>query len=171
MSATESLGEITRVQDRVDVRFERHYPRPVETVWSALTEPARLADWMGAAHVEPRQGGRIEIMTDGPFPMRGEVRIWDPPHVLEFFWSNAHAPESVVRYELQRAGNGTRMLFSHQGIPYASSALFSPGWHTYFAALGAMLDARAVRPEPGDFRKMQAVYVDLYRLAGVALDP
>lgn len=171
MSATESLGKVTRVRDRVDVRFERHYPRPVETVWNAITEPARLADWMGAAHVEPRQGGRIEMMTDGPFPMRGEVSVWDPPHVLEFSWSNAHAQDSVVRYELQRVENGTRMLFSHQGIPYASSALFSPGWHSLFAALSAMLDEKAVGPEPGSFRKMQAVYVDRYRLEGVALDP
>jgi uncharacterized protein YndB with AHSA1/START domain len=171
MSAMESLGEITRVGERVDVRFERHYPRPVETVWSALTEPARLADWMGAAHVEPRQGGRIEIMTDGPFPMKGEVRIWDPPHVLEFSWSNAHAQDSVVRYELQRAGTGTKMLFTHQGIPYGSSALFSPGWHSYFAALGALLDENAARPEPDAFRKMQAVYVDRYGLKGVALNP
>jgi uncharacterized protein YndB with AHSA1/START domain len=171
MSAMESLGEITRVGERVDVRFERHYPRPVETVWSALTEPARLADWMGAAHVEPRQGGRIEIMTDGPFPMKGEVRIWDPPHVLEFSWSNAHAQDSVVRYELQPAGTGTKMLFTHQGIPYGSSALFSPGWHSYFATLGALLDENAARPEPDVFRKMQAVYVDRYGLQGVALNP
>lgn len=170
MPATERLGEITRVRDRVEMRFERHYPRSVETVWNALTEPTRLAEWMGAAHVEPRQGGQIEIMTDGPFPMRGEVRVWDPPHVLEFFWSNAHAPDSVVRYELQTVSGGTRMLFSHQGIPYANAALFSPGWHGYLAALGALLGKQA-GPESAGFRALQRVYIDHYRLEGVALDP
>lgn len=171
MPANQYLGEITRVADRVNTRFERHYARSVETVWSALTEPARLADWMGAAHVEPRQGGRIEIMTDGPFPMRGEVRVWDPPNVLEFFWSNAHASDSVVRYELQPVGTGTRMLFSHHGIPYARSALFAPGWHGYFAALGALLGEQATGPETESFRELQSVYVEHYRLDGAALEP
>jgi len=165
----EALGAFERRNDHIDVRFERHYPRPVETVWSALTEPARLADWMGVSHVEPRVGGRVELMIDGPHPMTGRVVTWEPPHVLEFTWSNTHAPESVVRYELAREGDGTRLVFTHKGMPYENSALMLPGWHDFLGRLGSLLEGAP--PEAGpSFRTMQAIYVEHYKLAGVRLD-
>jgi uncharacterized protein YndB with AHSA1/START domain len=156
--------------DHIDVRFERHYPRPVETVWSALTDPARLADWMGASELEPRLGGRISMMGNGPHPMTGRITVWDPPKVLEFTWSNTHAPDSVVRYELTPADGGTRLLFTHRGMPYENSALMLPGWHDLFARLGSWLDGS---PPDGDmnFRTMQSTYIDHYKLSGVRLDP
>ena len=88
----------------LDLRFERLYPRPVETVWSALTEPEQLKDWMGAARVEPHAGGRIDLMIGGVQPMTGRILIWDPPRTLEFSWSNADTQNSVVRYKLIREG-------------------------------------------------------------------
>ena len=59
---TEALGIFERRGEDLDLRFERIYPRPPETVWSALTGPKRLRDWMGASRVEPRVGGRIDLM-------------------------------------------------------------------------------------------------------------
>jgi len=39
----EDLGAFTRHGDTADLRYERHYPRPIETVWATLTQPARIA--------------------------------------------------------------------------------------------------------------------------------
>lgn len=64
MASSEALGTFEPRGDHIDVRFERHYPRPVETVWRAITDPARLADWMGVSQVEPHVGGRIVLMAD-----------------------------------------------------------------------------------------------------------
>jgi uncharacterized protein YndB with AHSA1/START domain len=169
MAAMEELGAFKRRDDHIDVRFERHYPRPVETVWSAITEPARLADWMGVAHVEPFVGGRFELMLDGPHPSTGRVVAWDPPKVLEFSWSNTHAPDSTVRYELTPEGAGTRLIFIHQGMPYVNSALMLPGWHHLLARLGSALEG-TVLAGAMDYRQMQAIYVDHYKLIGVTLD-
>jgi uncharacterized protein YndB with AHSA1/START domain len=166
----EELGAFKRRDDQIDVRFERHYPRPVETVWSALTEPERLADWMGASNVEPRVGGRFDMMVDGPHPMTGRVRVWEPPHVLEFTFSNTHAPDSIVRYELMQEGDGTRLIFTHQGMPYANSALMLPGWHDFLGRLGKLLEGQPDEQGPS-FRRMQAIYIDHYKLAGVRLEP
>ena len=170
MKGIEELGAFKRRDDHIDVRFERRYPRPVETVWSALTDPARLADWMGVSHVEPRVGGRFDLMVDGPHPMTGRVLVWEPPQVLEFTWSNADAPDSTVRYELTRDGDGTRLIFTHKGMPYASSALMLPGWHVYLARLGSLLDEAPPTQSKPSWREMQAIYVDRYKLHGVRLD-
>ena len=123
---TQALGTFEQHGEDLDLRFERLYPRPVETVWSALTEPERLKDWMGAARVEPYAGGRIDLMIGGVQPMTGRILIWDPPRTLEFSWSNADTQNSVVRYKLIREGASTRMIFTHKGIPYARSGLFCP---------------------------------------------
>ena len=168
MDMTHPLGAVTRHGDQLDVRFERHYPRPVTTVWSALTEPARLADWMGVSEVEPRVGGRFDMMIGGPQPMTGRVRIWEPPAVLEFSWSNADAPESVVRYELTPDEGGTRLVFTQKDILYSHAALMLPGWHTLFARLGKML-AESEAPEPG-WRALQGIYIDHYQLRDVLRD-
>lgn len=169
MAAIDRLGAFERHDDHIEVRFERLYPRPVQTVWSALTEPERLADWMGAAFVEPRTGGRFELMRDGPHPMTGHVRVWDPPRVLELSWSNTHAPDSVVRYELTPEGQGTRLVLIHQGMPFINSGLMLPGWHDFLGRLGRHLDP-STQSQPS-WRELQAIYVDQYQLQGVVLDP
>lgn len=171
MKDMEQLGAFKQHDDQLDVRFERYYPRSIERVWSALTDPVRLGDWMGTALVEPYVGGRYEVMLDGPHPMTGRILVWEPPHVLEFSWSNTHAPDSIVRYELTRDGDGSRLIFLHKGMPYASSALMLPGWHVYFERLGSLLDGTTPPRSKQSWREMQAIYVDHYKLSGVMLDP
>lgn len=162
------LGTIGRNGGLAEVRFERNYPRPVETVWAALTDPERLADWMGIARVEPFVGGQIELMLDGPFPMTGQVRVWEPPHVLEYSWSNAHAPNSIARYELRSQDGGTSMIFTHKKFPDGSGALMLPGWHTYFNQLERLLGGEG---DGRSWRALQAAYIDRYHLHGMTLDP
>ncbi|THD46572.1 MAG: SRPBCC family protein [Bradyrhizobium sp.] len=170
MDALEPLGAFERRDDRIDMRFERHYPRSVERVWSALTEPARLQDWMGAALVEPRVGGRYELMIDGPNPMIGRVLRWESPRVLEFTWSNRHAPDSTARYELSPDGDGTRLIFTHSGAPFANRALMLPGWHHFFDRLHACLGAPTDEPKQS-WRELQTVYVGRYAMSDARLDP
>jgi uncharacterized protein YndB with AHSA1/START domain len=167
--STEALGTFERHNDDIDVRFERYYPRPVERVWSAITDPERLADWMGACRVEPHVGGRIELMVDGPHPATGRIVVWDPPNVLEFTWSNTHAPNSTIRYELQPQGSGTRLIFTHTGMPYTTSALMLPGWHNFLARLAGVVDGTPPQVK-ASYREMQAAYVDHYKLRGVILE-
>ena len=166
----EALGTFTRRGKDIDVRFVRHYPRPVETVWSALTDPARLADWMGKSIFEPRLGGRVELCVDNPRPMTGSVLVWDPPKVLELAWSNEDAPNSRIRYELTPEGSGTRLIFTHINMPYASSALMLPGWHFFFARLGSLLDGARTPESERSWRELQGVYVGHYGLDGAPLD-
>jgi uncharacterized protein YndB with AHSA1/START domain len=170
-TATDRLGTFERHGDHIDARFERHYRRPIESVWKALTEPARLSDWMGESFVEPFVGGRYETMLDGLKPMRGRVRIWEPPTLLEYDFRNDHAPQSVARWELFPAEMGTRVVFEHRGMPYENSNLMLPGWHVFLSHLGASLEGAP----PGSFdipwRQMQDIYASTYGLEGLTREP
>ena len=68
IAATDRLGTFERLGDYIDVRFERDYRRPIESVWKALTEPARLSDWMGHSYVEPFVGDGLHVIR----PVGGE---------------------------------------------------------------------------------------------------
>lgn len=171
MPAETRLGTIEKMGDHIDVRFERRYDRPIETVWKALTEPARMADWLGLSFVEPRVGGRYETMLDGLKPMLGRVRIWQPPVLLEYEWHSDHAPDAVARWELSPEGRATRLVLRHSGMPFVNANLMMPGWHIYLDHLGHSLSGTL----PGDFfsawREQQDRYAEAHGLGHLTREP
>ena len=169
MPDTQTLGTYSRSGDLIDVRFERRYPHAIEKVWKALTDPARLSDWMGESIVEPKVGGRFETMLGTPGVARGQVRVWDEPNVLEFSWNNWDSQDAVIRYELTRDGDSTRVVFTHSGMPYDSSALMMPGWHVLLNALGEALSGASNQGLFPDWKAMQGEYVAHYGLTDVRL--
>ena len=54
-------GEVTVKDDRLQVVFRRRYAKPVAKVWAALTTPERLEDWFGAARIDLRVGGTLQL--------------------------------------------------------------------------------------------------------------
>lgn len=171
----DELGTFERQGDQVTLRFERRYPRPIETVWAALTTPERLADWLGAAMVEPFAGGRFQIFTDRAENerMSGRVLTWEPPRLLEYIWKMGSEPESMVRCALEPDGpHATRLVFTHSDMAFPWVGLVLPGWHTHFERLAKALETGATQPLSMDrWRALQAEYVTRYGLTGVMLDP
>lgn len=167
----DELGSFVRNGDNVDLRYERRYPRPIDTVWAALTDPARLGDWLGPARVEPKAGGRYEVFIDRPRPMTGRILTWEPPHLLEFSWDTGDAPQSLVRGELTREGDGTRLVFIHGGIGFAWIGLVLPGWHVHLERLASLLADAAQPLSRPRWRALQAIYLERFKLEGVMLDP
>jgi uncharacterized protein YndB with AHSA1/START domain len=167
----DEFGTFERHGDNVDLRYVRHYSRPIETVWAALTDPTRLADWLGAARVEPRVGGRFELFIERPRPMTGRILTWQPPTLLEFSWDTGDAPETVVRFELSSEGDGTRLILMHNGIGFDWIGLVLPGWHTHLERLASLLSGTSQPMSMPRWRELQAIYLDRYELEGVMIDP
>jgi uncharacterized protein YndB with AHSA1/START domain len=170
------LGTLQRHGDQTTLRFERHYPRPVHTVWAALTTPERLADWLGAAIVEPHTGGRFELFVDRPDAaarMLGRILRWQPPDLLEFTWNVGHEPETTVRCELQADGpDAARLILTHGAMAFKWVGLVLPGWHSLFERLTQALATGQPAPAaPERWRELQALYVDRYDLQDVMLEP
>jgi uncharacterized protein YndB with AHSA1/START domain len=167
----DELGTIERHGDEVDLRYERHFARPIETVWAALTDPARLEDWMAPALVEPHVGGRYELFTDRARRMTGRILTWQPPTLLEFSWDTGDAPANLVRCELSRDGDGTRLIFIHKGIGWAWIGLVLPGWHTHLERLSNLCSGQVEPLSMARWRELQGIYIEHYKLEGVMLDP
>jgi uncharacterized protein YndB with AHSA1/START domain len=116
-----------------DVIVEADLDAPPETVWRAITEPAVLAEWLGANDVRPEEGARFSI---GDMPETGpvdcEVLEADPPHAFRISWrggeAKPRAPSSEVSFLLTPTPQGgTFLRVVHSGLPSLTIAPANDG--------------------------------------------
>jgi uncharacterized protein YndB with AHSA1/START domain len=127
------------------LRREFVYPQdPPERVWAALTDPRALAEWLMPNTFKPVVGHKFIFQVD-PMPGCGhmtecEVLECDPPCILAYSWTvvtnKPNKPKlgpMKVTWQLAREGNGTRLVFTHEGldmIPWWMGLMMKFGWST-----------------------------------------
>ncbi|MGQ0838101.1 SRPBCC family protein [Actinokineospora sp.] len=107
---------------------------PVEEVFAALAEPARLDRWIAATGTaEPRIGqGPVEIVAMAP------------PRRLAYHWRGQRLPDTVVRWAIESAGLLTRVHMRHTGGCRADRCRL--GWRSYLVSLQRMVELGCVWP-------------------------
>src|SRR5579859_3722194 len=99
-------GTYSETGGGVILTFERRMDKPIETIWAVLTDPVRIADWMGEAQIKPRVGGRFHVRWHGSQgEMSGVITAYDPPRLFEHTWNEDNGvPPSRVRWSLEADG-------------------------------------------------------------------
>lgn len=121
--------------------IERTLAAPVERVWKAFVDPADLARWVwgaSARNVRVEQelavGGAFRVVTDmdvggkvEPWQFRGLYAAIEPPRRLvhTVHWDASvgynddgrNPVDELIVVELEPAGDGTRLRYTHHGIP------------------------------------------------------
>ena len=70
------LGTLGTADGKGVVRVEDHFEADIETVWSALTDPSRLASWWGEVEGDLRLGGEYRARV---LPADGKAQGgWKP---------------------------------------------------------------------------------------------
>jgi uncharacterized protein YndB with AHSA1/START domain len=157
MSDTRDLGTLAVDGEAATITFRRRLPHPIEAVWAAITSPDERKAWFGETVIEPRVGGAIEMSPDEPPAapeakhMTGRILAWQPPSrapedlpgarsaVFEHEWRQRIVEDGVVRYELTEDGDGTVLVFTHQGLSLRNASGFIPGTHAFLDRLAAHL--------------------------------
>ena len=134
-------GTIEQRSGEAVIRFERTLAHPVDRVWAALTEPAQLIAWWGAADVDLADG-RFTVRwlnTDDEgngVTMAATITELDPPRLLEL----RGEPHGVLRFELDDEGDATRLTFtSTLALPDEFRTKVLAGWHFHLDALATAL--------------------------------
>jgi uncharacterized protein YndB with AHSA1/START domain len=145
-TAADRRGIVTREADgRQRLEFRRSWPDPVEDVWSALTEPERMARWIGVYEGERRPGGtgRLRLTfeqgeSDG-LPTR--IVECDPPRRLVVEWVGP--ADWRIEIDLLPAEGRTELVFRQWFAPDADVPDVAGGWHWYLDKLDAELTGTA----------------------------
>ena len=113
------LGTL-RVEDgKGAVRMEERVGCDIDEVWSALTDPARLAVWLGEIEGDFGSGGeyRARYFASG-WEGTGRITIWDPPTHLRAELRPAHRDGGgSLEVWLAADGEGTRVVWEERGMP------------------------------------------------------
>ena len=147
------------------VPFDRAIDRPPEKIWSALTHPGRLANWLGDVEVDLRVGGKFIIhFRKLTVVMTGTITALEPGRVIEYSWlENYGMPSSAVRWEIVPAPAGCRLRLTHR---FAASCLlkemtsFLGGWHAFLNAIPVAADGAFVPYQ--DEKDLEAGYRQRY---------
>ena len=107
--------------------FTRHLAHEIDKVWAAVSEPEQLKVWFPTSiDGERAEGAALKFVF--PFPdapvMEGTMRVFDPPHVMEFEWGG-----DVLRIELAPITGGTRLQLTDTFAEYEKAARDAAGWH------------------------------------------
>lgn len=155
-------GTFTALADgRYTVRFERRLSHSVDRVWAAITEPGEIIKWLGAAELEPVEGGSIKITWLNSFTpeqaaeygikgmeegheesvLNGTITRLDPPRLLEID-SDIFGQ---MRFELFAEGDGCLLRFSDTfETPPDMLAQSMAGWHMHLDHLERALGGEGV---------------------------
>jgi len=151
------------------VRFERPIAATPDEVWSVLTDIRRLPGWYGKGVIEPRVGGRVELMGGH---IRGTVTRQRPPHQLAYTWNvyspgerESAFPESYLTLELAPKEGGTLLTLTHLPVLEPFVKLNAMGWHTFLDMIDAASRGATVEPREAYMKRNAERYgVDISRL-------
>lgn len=132
------------------VRLEDRFDTGIDDLWSALTDPARLARWLGEVDGDLCEGGefRARYLASG---WEGTCRVQqcEPPHHVVLLTSAPPEPDGIVEVTLTADGDHTVLVIEDRGMPLDQIAAYGGGDQIHVEDLAAYLaggercDARA----------------------------
>ncbi len=94
------------------VVIRRTFDAPVDDVWQACTDPARIARWFLPVTGDLRLGGRYQLQDHAG----GEILRCEPPKLFRATWEYG-TEMSEVEVRLSDEGDGTLFELTHESDP------------------------------------------------------
>jgi len=139
---------IAEFVDGDTLRFVRHFDASPARVWETITTRAGWP-WVRDMSADLRLGGAFELDFDEDNSMRGRIVTFEPHRLFELEWVEASidepgaAPrlhsESVLSFELEPEGEGTKLTLSHRHVTREEAPGFGAGWHAHLGRLQVYL--------------------------------
>jgi len=153
--AAQATGRLGERDGQRAVVFERTFRAPIEDVWAAITEPERLARWIGTWTGDPAEGAVSFTNTaegdDAPAAERYEIRACDPPRRLVIHAVNDYGAWTL-HADLSHENGVTTFTFAQVVADAGMIEDVGPGWDWY---LDRLVAAESGAPLPGleDFHR------------------
>ncbi len=161
------LGRLRSADGKGVVRMEDRFDTDIDDVWSALTDPLRLARWMGEVSGDLRLGGeyRYRFFASGS-EGTGRVEACEPPRRLLLAHGLGQQHELVIEVTLAARGDQTILVAEERGMPLGLLAAYGAGVQVHVEDLAAHLAGRERCDSDARWDELQPAYEDLAAKVG-----
>ncbi|MGC2485056.1 MAG: SRPBCC family protein [Acidimicrobiales bacterium] len=134
------LGRLLRLDGtRGAVRVEDVYDTGIDDLWSAITNPSRLARWLATVEGDLRVGGKIYARFSSSYEGPGRIDLCDPPRQLLVTFEPGTSDEGVTEAVLTPLGEKTHLMIEQRGIPFGNLPDHGAGWQAHLEDLSSFL--------------------------------
>ena len=144
------LGSLGSADGKGIVRMEDRFDSDIDDVWSALTDPSRLARWYGEVEGDLRLGGeyRARLFSSG-WEGTGRVEACEPSQRLLVRIKDADEPDEGRDLEvlLTADGDQTIVVWEQRGMPLDLLSAYGAGVQIHVEDLADHLAGRERRDD------------------------
>jgi uncharacterized protein YndB with AHSA1/START domain len=139
-----TLAAVRPFGDAALVHVEDVYPTTPADLWSAITEPERLARWIAEVSGDLVVGGAFRIRFTSSWEGTGRVDVCEAPHRLVVTTSEDDGTSTELVAVITAEGDGARLVIEDRGLPVDAAPFHAAGWQVHLEDLGAALAGRPI---------------------------
>ena len=154
------VGTLRTADGKGVVRMEDRFDTDIDDLWSALTDPGRLARWLGEFEGDLRLGGefRARFFASG-WEGTGRVDVCEPPrHLLVTTSQDRQAEEHAIEATLTADGDHTILILEERGMPVNLLAAYGAGIQVHIEDLAAHIAGRERCDADARWQELQPAY-------------
>jgi uncharacterized protein YndB with AHSA1/START domain len=160
-SSSRIMGSLRSEDGKGVVRMEDRFHTDIDDLWSALTDPSRLARWYAQVEGDLRLGGDVRMLVHGSgWEGTGRVEACEPPRRLVVTSRELQAPFDVfLEATLTADGDHTILVIEARGLPLDKLPFYGVGWQIHVEDLASHI----ANGERGDAETRWAQLVPAYQ--------
>jgi len=156
------LGSLRSADGKGVVRMQDRFDTGIDDLWSALTDPLRLARWIGEFDGDLRLGGEYRARYFDGWEGTGRVTACEPPrHLLLTTKHVRQADEQTVEATLTADGDQTVLVVEERGMPLNLIGAYGAGIQVHVENLAAHVAGRGRCDGEARWKELQPAYDDL----------
>jgi uncharacterized protein YndB with AHSA1/START domain len=136
------IGSLGSADGKGVVRMEDRFDTDIDDLWSALTDPGRLARWIGEVEGDLRLGGEFHARFADGFEGSGRVEVCEPPRRLLLIMAPGQPDQGSIETTLAADGDQTILVWEERGMPLDKIAYYGSGIQIHVEELAAYLAGR-----------------------------
>ena len=156
------LGSLRSADGKGVVRMEDRFDTDIDDMWSALTEPRRLARWLGEVDGDLRLRGefRARFFASG-WEGSGRVDACEAPrHLLVTTTDTEEHETHTIEATLSADGDHTILVIEEMGMPVEHLSGYGAGIQIHIEDLAAYLAGQDRVPE-SRWQELMPAYQEL----------
>lgn len=157
------LGSLRTEDGKGVVRMEDRFDTGIDDLWSAITDPARLARWYGTVEGDLRVGGEFDVSVTDAWDGTGRVDECEPPHRLLVTLRDGdpqpgQPKETVTEAWLTADGEQTILVVEDRGLPVPLLAAYGAGIQIHFENIATLIAGRELEDTESRWGELLPAY-------------